>query len=184
MITQKAIEEIKQLFTAHGQSAYFGELVSQYEHAAQTALLAEEAGADSDTVIAAFLHDIGHLLPVESAEEHMENYGRRDHEAIAAEWLLERGFSEKTAELIANHVNAKRYLVYQQPGYFENLSEASRKTLEFQGGVMTPLQADWFEQHPYFEEILQMRYWDEQAKVEDKDLPELGYFLEMMGRFS
>jgi phosphonate degradation associated HDIG domain protein len=182
MITPHAIEEIAQLFHAHGQSAYFGELVSQYEHAAQTALLAEEAGADNDTVIAAFLHDIGHLLPSDTPEERMEDYGRRDHEALAAEWLLERGFSEKTAELIAHHVNAKRYLVYQQPGYFENLSEASRKTLEFQGGIMTPLQADWFEQHPYLEEILQMRYWDEQAKVQDKVLPELGYFLGMMER--
>ena len=180
MINQQAIQTIAQLFTDHGREAYFGEAVSQYEHAAQTALLAEEAGADGDTVIAAFLHDIGHLLPADSPDELMENYGRRDHEALAAAWLTEHGFSEKTAVLIGNHVNAKRYLVYHQPGYFENLSEASRKTLEFQGGVMTPLEADWFEQSPYFEQILQMRLWDEQAKIPGKTVPELSYFLHLL----
>ena len=107
----------------------------------------------------------------------MENYGRRDHEELAAQWLLDRGFSEKTAALIANHVNAKRYLVYARPGYFNELSEASRKTLEFQGGPMTPVEADAFENHPYFEAILQMRYWDEQAKETGLDLPAIDYFL-------
>lgn len=180
MITAQTIQEIAELFAAQGQSAYFGEQVSQYEHAAQAALLAEESGADIETVAAAFLHDIGHLLPAQTVAEQMGAFGRRDHEGIAAEWLLERGFSEKTAELIANHVNAKRYLVYQQPGYLDNLSEASLKTLEFQGGMMTPREADKFEQHPYFEDILQMRYWDEQAKVEHKTLPEISYFLNII----
>ena len=177
MIAETTLDAIRQIFSQHGRAAYYGEAVTQYEDAAQAALLAEAANADEETVAAAFLHDIGHLLPSELETDFMENYGRRDHEELAAQWLLDRGFSEKTAALIANHVNAKRYLVYARPGYFNELSEASRKTLEFQGGPMTPVEADAFENHPYFEAILQMRYWDEQAKETGLDLLAIDYFL-------
>ncbi len=176
-ITAQTKQAIITLFAQHGQSAYFGEAVTQYEHAAQCALLAQQAGSDSDTIIAGLLHDIGHLLPSDAAVEHMDGYGRQDHEGLAAAWLLERGFSIKTADLIANHVNAKRYLVYAQPGYYDSLSEASRQTLAFQGGAMSSMEAALFEQHPHFEAILQMRRWDEAAKVVGMELPEIGYFL-------
>lgn len=182
MVDQTGIAAIRHLFETQGNNAYFGEDVTQYEHAAQAALLAERAGCDDDTIVAALLHDIGHLLPSGDESEHMEGYGRRDHEALAAEWLRERGFSEKTAELVANHVNAKRYLVYAKPGYYDQLSEASKRTLEFQGGIMTPLEADAFENHPLYEQFLQMRYWDEQAKVVDLEVPELAYFEGIMRR--
>lgn len=182
MVHATTIQEIEALFAEHGQSAYFGEEVTQYEHAAQAALLAEAAEADEELVAAAFLHDIGHLLPSDHPQEHMEGYGRRDHEELAAEWLLERGFPQKVADLIANHVNAKRYLVYAKPGYYEQLSEASRKTLEFQGGVMTPLEADAFERHPLFNDFLQMRFWDEQAKETGRTLPDISYFTKIMER--
>jgi hypothetical protein len=33
---------------------------------------------------------------------------------------------------------------------------ASRKTLEFQSGIMKPLQADWFEQHRYFAALISL----------------------------
>ena len=182
MIKTTAIATIKALFDQYGTMPYFGEEISQYEHAAQAALLAEAADADDDTIVAAFLHDIGHLIPSEVPGEHMEGYGRRDHEGLAAEWLLQQGFSEKTAALVANHVNAKRYLVYELPGYYNRLSEASRRTLEFQGGAMTASEADRFEQHPHFKAILQMRYWDEEAKVLDMKLPEIDYFIKIIER--
>ena len=54
---------IAQLFAQSGQDAYYGEPVTQLEHALQCAHLAEQHGADDETVAAAFLHDIGHLLP-------------------------------------------------------------------------------------------------------------------------
>ncbi|MBY0374774.1 MAG: HD domain-containing protein, partial [Bryobacteraceae bacterium] len=42
--------------------AYFGEQVTQLEHALQSAYLAVQAGADDETILAALLHDIGHVL--------------------------------------------------------------------------------------------------------------------------
>jgi predicted HD phosphohydrolase len=110
----------------------------------------------------------------------MEVYGRKDHESVAADWLRERGFSEKTAILVENHVNAKRYLTFIDEDYFEALSEASKQTLIFQGGRMTEIEAKEFEQNPYFELIIKMRRWDEAAKVEAMKLPTLDHFLNII----
>jgi len=177
---KNTILEIRQLFEIQGDSEYYGENVSQYEHAAQAAILAKRQGYDEEVQIAAFLHDIGHLFPAQTEEELMEVYGRKDHESVAADWLRERGFSEKTAILVENHVNAKRYLTFIDEDYFEALSEASKQTLIFQGGRMTEIEAKEFEQNPYFELIIKMRRWDEAAKVEAMKLPTLDHFMNII----
>lgn len=177
IVMTKVINEIRQLFESQGNEEYYGENVSQFEHAAQASLLAQKQAFDEEVQIAAFLHDIGHLLPVSSQEETMEVYGRKDHESVAADWLRERGFSEKIAVLIENHVNAKRYLCFVNEAYYNNLSDASKKTLAFQGGKMTAEEAKIFELNPYFETIIKMRRWDEAAKVENIELPDLEYFI-------
>ncbi|MFC5411544.1 phosphonate degradation HD-domain oxygenase [Larkinella bovis] len=183
MIPRQAIAEITELFEKHGSDDYYGEPVSQLEHMLQSAMLAERAGADDETVIAAFLHDIGHLLPSEAAEDHMDEYGRVDHEKLGADWLRERGFSEKVAQLIEHHVNAKRYLTYKNPAYFNKLSEASLKTLAFQGGPMTAAEAQEFEQNPFFRGILQVRGWDELAKETDLEMPPVDQYLALCKRY-
>ncbi|WP_460673409.1 phosphonate degradation HD-domain oxygenase [Larkinella ripae] len=180
---EETISELTALFEKHGSDDYYGEPVSQLEHMLQSAMLAERAGADDETVIAAFLHDIGHLLPSDLAEDHMDDYGRVDHEKLGADWLRKRGFSEKVAQLIEHHVNAKRYLTYKHPAYFNKLSEASLKTLEFQGGPMTEAEAQAFEQNPYFRGILQVRGWDELAKETDLEMPPVGQYLEICKRY-
>ena len=177
---KNTILEIRQLFESQGDEEYYGENVSQYEHAAQAAILAKRQGYDEEVQIAAFLHDIGHLFPAQTEEELMEVYGRKDHESVAADWLRERGFSEKIAVLVENHVNAKRYLTYIDDDYYEALSEASKQTLIFQGGRMTENEAKEFEQNPYFELIIKMRRWDEAAKIEAMKLPNLDHFLNII----
>jgi 2-amino-1-hydroxyethylphosphonate dioxygenase (glycine-forming) len=177
---QSSVSEIKQLFENQGDNEYYGENVSQYEHAAQAAILAKRQGYDEEVQIAAFLHDIGHLFPAQTEEQLMEVYGRKDHESVAADWLRERGFCEKIATLVENHVNAKRYLTYIDEDYYEALSEASKQTLMFQGGRMTANEAKAFEQNPYFETIIRMRRWDEAAKVEDMTLPTLDHFMNII----
>ena len=171
---------IEQLFNRSGHDAYFGEPVTQLDHALQCACMAEQAGADDETVVAAFLHDIGHLLPPELAGEYMDSYGTVDHEKLGADFLREQGFSEKVAQLIENHVNAKRYLVYKKPDYLARLSEASLKTLTFQGGPMKPGEAMAFETNPYFRGILQLRAWDEQAKTPGLPTPGTAHYLAMV----
>ena len=181
------METIAALFGQSGHDAYYGEPVTQLEHALQCAQLAEQAVADDETVAAAFLHDIGHLLPpelvdIESTTGYMDGYGTVDHEKLGADYLRAMGFSEKVAQLIEHHVNAKRYLVFKNPAYFARLSEASLKTLEFQGGPMAAEEADAFATNPYFKGILLLRTWDEQAKIPGLPTPGMAHYLTICQR--
>lgn len=178
--TETTVQEIRELFDQFGREPYYGEDVSQFAHAAQAAEMAKRDGYDREVQISAFLHDIGHMLPVQDPSELMEEYGRRDHESAAAEWLRQRGFSDKTGILIENHVNAKRYLTYKYPEYLAALSHASLQTLNFQGGPMEKDEATEFENNPYFDLIIRMRRWDEAAKIIDYKTPDLEHYLNLI----
>jgi phosphonate degradation associated HDIG domain protein len=164
--------KIIDLYLKHGNVEYIGEPVSQLEHASQAAELAMAANASIEVVIAAFLHDIGHLC-VEIGMEQMDGFGALNHEQIGADYLKAHGLPTHVVHLVESHVQAKRYLTYKDPLYFDSLSDASRTTLRWQGGPMTELEASKFEQDPEFETILQLRKWDEQAKIEGKELIDL-----------
>lgn len=59
------------------------------------------------------------------------------HEIVGAEFLRALGGSQRVCELVAAHVQAKRYLCATRPSYYATLSDASKATLKCQGGVMT-----------------------------------------------
>ncbi len=181
-LAQKISDEIMDLYEKHGGEEYAGEKVSRLEHMVQAAQLAEEQGYDEEVILAAFLHDIGHISEAAKGENEMDGFGIKDHEAIGADFLREKGFSKKIARLVESHVEAKRYLTIKDPAYYDRLSEASRRTLEFQGGPMTEEEAAAFEQYPLFSLIIKMRSWDEEAKIENKPLPDLQYYRDMMLR--
>jgi phosphonate degradation associated HDIG domain protein len=159
---EQMIAEVFALYERFGDSDYIGEPVSQIEHMSQAAELAMAEGFDDEVVLAAFFHDIGHIC-AESAEN-MGGFGVVSHERLGADYLRRAGFSERMARLVEYHVQAKRYLTLKEPGYYERLSEASRRTMEYQGGVMTAEEAEAFEQDPLCKVSLRMRQWDEQAK--------------------
>jgi 2-amino-1-hydroxyethylphosphonate dioxygenase (glycine-forming) len=177
---RKTTDEIFDLYEKHGGAEYAGEKVSQLEHMVQAAQLAEEEGHDEEVVLAAFLHDIGHISEAAKGDNQMEGFGIKDHEELGAEFLQKKGFSKKIVRLVESHVEAKRYLTIKDPSYYAQLSEASKKTLEYQGGPMTEEEAAAFEKYPLFRLIVDMRKWDEQAKIEHKPLPDLGRYKEMM----
>ena len=167
-----AIDEIFELYQRYGQADYIGEPVSQIEHMSQSAQLALECGYDDEVVLAAFFHDIGHICVQAADKESMAGFGVKSHEKIGADYLRTKGFPERVAKLVENHVQAKRYLTYKYPAYLENLSEASKKTLEFQGGVMSEHEAEAFESDSLFDLGILLRKWDEEAKI--KDVPLIG----------
>jgi predicted HD phosphohydrolase len=103
-----------------------------------------------------------------------------DHEKLGADYLRSKGFSESIASLVENHVQAKRYLTFRYPEYYANLSPASKKTLEFQGGIMTQDEAIAFEADPLFELHIKLRRWDEKAKLENQPLPSLDKYRAMI----
>lgn len=164
---QQVIVEVFGLYERFGDNDYIGEPVSQIEHMSQAAELAMAEGFDDEVVLAAFFHDIGHLCA--EGGESMGGFGVVSHERLGADYLRRAGFSERMARLVEYHVQAKRYLTLKEPGYYERLSEASRRTLEYQGGVMSAEEAEAFERDPLCEVSLRMRQWDERAK--DMDVP-------------
>lgn len=171
-----AVDEIAALFGQGGSDAYFGERVTQLQHALQTAQLAVAARADDELVAASLLHDIGHLL---GGDLHAE-IGVIDHDRSCVEWLRRRGFSERLIGLVSGHVSAKRYLVSVNEDYWGRLSEASRKTLELQGGPMSVEEAVLFEENPYFKDVLRLRAWDEMAKDPEIQSPGLESYREIL----
>lgn len=46
--------------------------------------------------------------------------------------------------------------------------------------MMTVEEANAFEKDPLFSEIILMRRWDEQAKIQDKPMPDLHHFHDMI----
>lgn len=158
------VAEVFSLYEKFGDADYIGEPVSQLEHMSQAASLAAAEGYDDEVVLAAFFHDIGHLCADAEKAGSMDGMGNVDHERLGADYLLERGFSERVANLVQGHVIAKRYLTYKYPEYYNRLSDASKATLEFQGGVMTAAEAAEFELNQDAELIIRLRYWDDMAK--------------------
>ncbi len=172
------VDGIFQLYEQYGADEYAGEKVSQLEHMYQAARFAMEEGYDDEVVLAAFLHDMGHLIPLQDETESMDGYGMKDHEKVGADYLRRLGFGERLCKLIASHVNAKRYLTATDSGYYEALSEASKRTLAFQGGKMDAEEARLFEEDPLFDLYIKMRRWDEAAKIEGQPVPGIAIFRE------
>ena len=170
--TEEIVDEVFALYELHGDDDYIGEPVSQLEHMSQAAALAQAEGYDDEVILAAFFHDIGHLC---ASAESMDGMGNVDHEKLGADYLTDRGFSERLANLVNGHVIAKRYLTYKHPEYFDKLSPASKVTLGFQGGVMSAAEAAAFEQHPDADLIIRMRYWDDEAKLQNVAVDNIAY---------
>ena len=62
-----------------------------------------------------------------------EHLGVVNHDDVGRRWLIERGFSERLANLVGGHVDAKRYLTATNASYMERLTLASQQTLRLQG---------------------------------------------------
>jgi predicted HD phosphohydrolase len=144
----------------------------------QSAQLAQRAGFPEEVILAAFFHDIRHLC-AGSGQAQMSGYGVMRHEQIGAAYLREMGFSETVARLVEYHVQAKRFLTGRYPAYYGKLSDASKKTLEYQGGPMTAAEAEAFEANPLFTLSIRMREWDEQAEEENVPVSNLTFLRDM-----
>ncbi|MBN3818371.1 phosphohydrolase [Paraburkholderia sp. Se-20369] len=174
------LEEIHGLYREHGHVAYSGEPVTQLEHALQSGLLAEEAGADDALVAAAFLHDLGHLLNRQG--ETPSARGIDDLHQYYVLPFLRPILPDAVLEPIRLHVDAKRCLCRIDAGYCGSLSPDSVRSLALQGGIFSEAEAGAFLQRPYAEDALRLRRWDDTAKVEGKTTPDLDHYMEIVVR--
>ncbi|EGD02549.1 HD phosphohydrolase-like protein [Burkholderia sp. TJI49] len=174
------VEQIAGLYREHGHVAYSGEPVTQLEHALQSGLLAEQAGADEALVAAAFLHDLGHLLNRQG--ETPSARGIDDLHQYFVLPFLRPLFSDAVLEPIRLHVDAKRCLCRTDAGYFDSLSPDSVRSLALQGGIFSDDEATTFLQRPFAEDALRLRRWDDTAKEAGKLTPDLDHYMEIVAR--
>jgi phosphonate degradation associated HDIG domain protein len=171
-------DEIVGIFERQGGAAYFGEPVSQLEHALQAAWHARKENAPNWLVVAALLHDIGHLL--HDMPEHVADLGvDSQHESLGQTWLG-RYFGPEITAPVRLHVAAKRYLCATDPEYLGLLSPASIQSLALQGGPFTAAEATEFEQRPFAREAVRLRRWDDLAKVPGMEVPGLEHYRAMI----
>ena len=168
------VNEVLRLFREQGDSEYGGEAITQLEHALQAATRAQKSGADSSLIVAALLHDVGHLLhnlPDDAPDQGVDDR----HEELGGRWIEGR-FGPAVTEPVRLHVAAKRYLCAVEPGYFSELSRPSVVSLELQGGPMSEEEVESFETNPHYREAVSLRRWDDEAKVVGEQTPPLEAF--------
>jgi [1-hydroxy-2-(trimethylamino)ethyl]phosphonate dioxygenase len=175
-------DEVISIFERRGSGAYFGESVSMTEHALQAAYFAQAAAAPPALVLAALLHDVGHLIddvPDDLADWTVDAH----HERVGSRWLARR-FHPDVSEPVRLHVPAKRYLLATDSGYFARLSPASVVTLKLQGGPMAAHEVAEFENARFCKEAVLLRQCDDQGKVAGLKTPGLSDYLALIEKLA
>ena len=170
------IAEILSTFQSKGNERYGSEQVTQLEHALQCGYLAHQEDSEPGLVVASLLHDIGHILSTDRLPENDEEDLHDFHEALGGKWL-EQHFGPSVFQPVQLHVEAKRYLCTIDKSYQEKLSPASLKSFYDQGGEMSAAEIQEFETQPFFKQAIQLRKWDDQAKVPQAKTPDISFFI-------
>ena len=171
MRTIDSMDEVFAVLAGGGREAYFGEPVTVLEHSLQAAWFVQRKGANETLVVAALLHDLGHLLH-DAGEDAAARGVDTHHEELGVEALRDH-LTAAVLDPIGLHVAAKRYLCFAEPRYFAALSPASVESLALQGGPMSATEADAFLALPHAREAIALRHADDAAKVKGLAVPEL-----------
>lgn len=172
---EKALQEAKE--DPRKELPAYARAYRRRSHGIQAAMQAEEAGADAPMIVAALLHDIGHVFSPE-APVGVQHYDDK-HEVYASMWLR-NVFIPEVSEPIFRHVPAKRYLVTTRQEYWDKLSDGSKRSLEEQGGKMSARELEDFEVTAFSQEGVQIRLWDDKAKVKGLELEPIEKYIKLM----
>jgi phosphonate degradation associated HDIG domain protein len=175
-----SVDAVMALLASEGATMYGGEVVTQLEHALQCASLAEEAGAGDALISACLLHDLGHLI--ERHPQRVLDPNKDDLHQYMAVPFLRSLFGEAVLAPIRLHVEAKRYLCYADDGYWGALSLSSQQSLALQGGAFDTEQAERFMLQPFADDAVQLRRWDDRAKMRGCATPDLQHFSPILRR--
>ena len=168
-------QELLEIFVGRATRRYGLSEINQLQHALQSAALAEADNAPPATVLAALLHDVGHMI--HDLGEDPASRGVDDvHEALGADWLAER-FGPDVSEPVRLHVTAKRYLCTAEADYFGKLAPDSVRSLKLQGGLMSVDEVEAFRANPHHAEAVRLRRYDEAAKDPHARTPDFDHYL-------
>jgi phosphonate degradation associated HDIG domain protein len=162
MNTQQVIDDVFERFRENGRRQY-GESVTETQHALQCATFAQRADEAPVVVAACLLHDYGHLC--HDLGEDIAHKGTDAHHEDLGAARLRVMFVEEVVEPVRLHVTAKRYLCWKERSYLGGLSEASRRSLELQGGPMDEVEAAEFERNPHYDAAVRVRRYDDMGKM-------------------
>lgn len=174
------VDEILDLFRQYGESAY-DEQVTLTQHSLQTAALARGEGADSELVVAALLHDLGHLLQARARGTEDYLAADWDHDVVAGRWLRSR-FDSRISTAVEQHVAAKRWLCQAEPAYLEALSPASFASLQAQGGPFERDEAAAWRRRHGTDDAIALRRWDDSGKVAGLEIAPLEDYRSLLER--
>ncbi len=162
-----SLDDIVSLYERFGHHTY-DEAVSQVTHGVQCATCAVRDGAPVHMVLAALLHDIGHLLEIEQRESGVpvRDVDMR-HQDKGADALASL-FGPKVTSPVRMHVDAKRYLCATDVSYAAQLSAASIASLALQGGPMSEDECTAFRSRTGWEDSVRLRRWDDEGKHDDE----------------
>ena len=167
-----AIDDIMSLLQTKGSTQFRTEKVSLLDHALQAAHLAQAEKAPPPLVAAALLHDLGHLLA---------DGPNPDHANVGHEWIAQH-FPPEVSEPVRLHTDAKRYLCATNGKYVEQLSPLSLQSLHAQGGPMSDVELDAFEEEVFYPQAVKLRQWDDQCKTEKLAVPPLETYRETLAK--
>jgi [1-hydroxy-2-(trimethylamino)ethyl]phosphonate dioxygenase len=171
------VDHLLRIIATMGEHSY-GERVDMLEHSLQTAACARAAGETDSLVLAALLHDIGHVIGHDRAGA----WGLPDHAEVGARYL-QQWLPPDVVEPIRRHIAAKRYLVATDPSYRDQLSDASIESLREQGGPFSDEEALGFSIEPFADEAVALRRHDDDGKVDGLDVAPRAEYRELLTRF-
>ena len=180
-----SIEHVLALYEEFGTFTYDEDL-AQLDHALQTAALAAREAASEELVVAALLHDVGHLLAIQAGRAEGESAVPAEdltHEAVGARYLAGL-FPPAVTGPIALHVRAKRYLCAMDSEYVAGLSAGSVRSLKLQGGPMSVTEVRVFERNPASASAVRLRGWDDGGKLDGLQVAPLSAYVEVLRRVS
>jgi [1-hydroxy-2-(trimethylamino)ethyl]phosphonate dioxygenase len=167
----ESIDDVLDVLASGGREAYFGEPVTVLEHSLQAAWFVQRKNAESSLVVAALLHDFGHLLH-EEGEDAASRGIDTHHEDLGVEALKDH-FPAEVLNPIHLHVAAKRYMCFAETRYLAALSPASVQSLRLQGGPMSSAEAEAFLVSRNALAAIALRHADDAAKVQGLAVPVL-----------
>ncbi len=164
--------DVVRLLAGRGASRH-DETVCQLAHALQCAALARRHQAEDEVVLAALLHDVGHLISEaeETPQSHHGTWGAR---------FLGPFVPARVAWLVEHHVVAKRYLCTVDRAYAETLSPASLRSWFIQGGPLGPAALREMDRHRWLPDALNIRRWDDLAKDSRSTVPGLDAYRRLL----
>lgn len=124
-------------------------------------------------------HEYQHT-PAEQAALRDNKQRANDLHEHRAQWFLENLFGPEVLEPIRLHVEAKRYLCCVEQGYWDILSPESKHSLEVQGGPHDADQARRFARMDHAADAVQLRRWDDSAKVPGARTPDLEHYKKIL----